>query len=545
MLKPVLVIGNGACAGALAETLLQTGADVILASRNVNPDTKTPWEPKSRQSKNPEVHTGTSLVACSGTVGNFKIQLQNGQGRIDRTVSAIIITAENRFRPNFSLYGLTPGQSVLALTEFTRLIGSATPENGRPGNANRIVFFTGLIQESHPVITEKIMRLCLSLQHTYNIQTYVLTGNLKVAAPGLEALYWQSKKAGTVYVKFTRGSPRIRQANGSVTVDFRDEISGHSCELKPDITVVDETIVPSPHLAHLAEVLKIDMGPEGFLQTDNVRRRPTLTNRKGILALGPSRGVLSERDSLADAAGASLAISRLTAAIVDEPAGHAVIDPEKCIHCLTCFRLCPHGAITMESQPAVAPESCENCGLCISECPRRAIAATGADALAPACRSWPDAGADGFEPHLVALCCARSALSAWKLSVLWGHRQPRRLSVMTLPCGAGVSKDLIYQLFLHGADGVLVLTCHQGNCHSERGQRHASLKAGQIRDFFRQTGFEAERLGVDTIAANMGAEFSEKAVRFADTIRNLGPSRAKPLKDPDPKGGSLFKNEVN
>ena len=520
MIEPVLIIGNGTCAGEISETLLQTGTDVILVSRNANLDKALSCGPEFRHHKIPEVYTSTTVLGCSGTVGKFKVQFQSNHSRIDRIVSAIIIAEENRFQPNYSQYGLAPSRSILSLTQFNHLISSESPETDKIKGAKRIVFLSGLILESHPVVSEKIMRLCLHLQNEFNIQTYVLSGNLKVAGPGLEDLYWQSKKAGTVYVKFTYDQPQIRQLNGNATFVFNDEITGHRYELSPDITVVDEMIFPSDHLAHLAEVLKIDTGPEGYVQTDNVRRISILTNRKGVLAPGPSRGVCSESDSLADAEGAALTILQLRAEAVYKSADHAVIDPGKCIRCLTCYRLCPHGAITNDILPAVVPESCENCGLCVSECPRRAIAATGYGVLNQIGKPLPDSDNDVFEPYLIALCCGRSAIPAEKLSLLWGHQQPRQLSVITVPCGAGVSQDLIYQLFFNGADGVIILTCHQGNCHSEQGHQHALHSAAQVKEFFQQTGFERDRLFVDTIAANMGAEFSEKVLRFADTIRN-------------------------
>ena len=525
MAEPVLIIGNGICAGGISETLLQTGIDVIRVSQNDNPD-KALWsDPESRARKIPEIYRATTVVGCSGTVGNFKVQLQSNHRRMDRTVSAIIIAEENRFKANYSLYGLAPTQSVLSLTQFNHLVSSASQETDKIKNAKKIVFLSGLMLESHPVLSKKIMRLCLLLQNKFNIQTYVLAGNLKVSGPGLEELYWQSKKAGAVYFKFTYDHPQITQTSGRAAFVFTDEITGHRYELTPDITVVDEMIFPSDRLAHLAQVLKIDRNPEGYVQTDNVRRVSLFTNRKGILAVGPSRGISPDTDSLADAQGSALALRQLAAATVDESGGHAVIDPGDCIRCLTCYRLCPHGAVTMDTRPAVAPESCENCGLCISECPRCAISATGTTVPNPLTESGPVPGEDVFEPNVIVLGCSRSAIPAEKLSLLWGHSQPRQVSVVTVPCGAGVSTDLIYQLFLSRADGVLVLTCHQGNCHSEQGHQHAFHRAAHVREFFQGIGFEPDRLSVDTIAANMGAAFSEKVALFADTIRKLGPSR--------------------
>jgi len=69
------------------------------------------------------------------------------------------------------------------------------------------------------------MRCALKLQQEFNRQTYIFTGNLKVAGNGLEALYRQTKKAGTVYMKFTETIPDIQaDKDGNVTITYVDEI---------------------------------------------------------------------------------------------------------------------------------------------------------------------------------------------------------------------------------------------------------------------------------------------------------------------------------
>ncbi|NIA08220.1 MAG: 4Fe-4S dicluster domain-containing protein [Nitrospiraceae bacterium] len=53
----------------------------------------------------------------------------------------------------------------------------------------------------------------------------------------------------------------------------------------------------------------------------------------------------------------------------------AVVDPEKCVACLTCVRLCPFGAPHIDEigHAKIEPELCRACGLCVLECPARAI----------------------------------------------------------------------------------------------------------------------------------------------------------------------------
>lgn len=53
----------------------------------------------------------------------------------------------------------------------------------------------------------------------------------------------------------------------------------------------------------------------------------------------------------------------------------ARIDPDKCISCLTCVRVCPLGIPTANhvGEVTIDPVACQACGICMVECPVRAI----------------------------------------------------------------------------------------------------------------------------------------------------------------------------
>jgi coenzyme F420-reducing hydrogenase delta subunit len=108
-----------------------------------------------------------------------------------------------------------------------------------------------------------------------------------------------------------------------------------------------------------------------------------------------------------------------------------------------------------------------------------------------------------------------------------GHRLPQGLQVVEMPCSGAVSYDHIFAALDNNADGVMVLTCHKGNCHSEHGNIYAQQTVEQIREMFSRIGFEKERILIQTLASNMGTEFSQIVNRFEETIAELGPSRLK------------------
>ena len=54
------------------------------------------------------------------------------------------------------------------------------------------------------------------------------------------------------------------------------------------------------------------------------------------------------------------------------------IDPELCVACLACVRVCPSDAVAVENERVwIVDEACTRCGLCLPACPHEAIIAAG------------------------------------------------------------------------------------------------------------------------------------------------------------------------
>ncbi|MFZ0243180.1 MAG: hydrogenase iron-sulfur subunit, partial [Desulfobacterales bacterium] len=95
------------------------------------------------------------------------------------------------------------------------------------------------------------------------------------------------------------------------------------------------------------------------------------------------------------------------------------------------------------------------------------------------------------------------------------------LRVVTVPCAGAVAVRDILTAFAAGAAGVLVLTCHIDNCHSETGNRHARRRVEYLADHLEQMGFGGDRLQIATLAANMPAEYADVTRRFYQNIKNM------------------------
>ncbi|NQT69034.1 MAG: hydrogenase iron-sulfur subunit [Desulfobacteraceae bacterium] len=526
MTNRTLIIGNSYCALTAAKDLCNNGIDVILAVRNGGCNLPMPFDSENMGRTSIEVLLKTELVSCTGTVGNFEIILNRNGEKVIRTTTSMIIAEDHVSKSNFSSYDLKPSSGVLSLSEVADRLNNSTDTKKIFAKGGKVVFLSGLYQESHPVIVEKIMQLSLIMQSEFNVQTYILTGNLKVAGNGLEALYQKSKESGAIYLKFTDSRPDIRQKeDGKTCMAYQDEITGHQFTLTPAITIVDETIFASDYLGGLAEILRLDKDREGFLQTENVHRFNVFTNRKGIFVAGPSRAIQSRVDQNIDASCAAIANLQLLNIDNIETKDTAEINTGTCVRCLTCYRICPYRAIVIDINPQVIRQACEGCGICLAECPRHAISIKGFDkAYLPEISSkHMHRNKEGKKaPYIVAFCCSRSANQAMELAHSMGSKLPEGFTSFEMPCAGSVSVEHILAAFQKGADGILILACHEGNCHSQYGNVYAQRRVGLLKNTLKDMGFEQERLAVHTLASNMGKEFETVVTKFEKRMSALG-----------------------
>ena len=522
MRPTVLIFGSRSDASGIANDLVETGMAVTLA---------VPEEENHDLSRNPllAVLPISECRSCTGFPGQFILQAVSN-GRVTTLSTDFIVISHHTLRePNYSHYGLAPGKQIISLTDLQRELKAGTPPSPAIASAKRTAFLVGIANESTPEMTGRVMACAQRLQEEFRQQTYVFTGNLKVAAAGLEARYRKAKTAGTVFAKFTGEPPQIEKADGGeVTISFRDEVTRDRFRLSPDLTVIDETLHPSPFTRHISEVLRIHKGPDGVGPSDNVHRAAVLTNRRGIYAVGLSGWGPGNRDEIAEIDSVRLSLLKAGNDLTADAVAAAVIDTGLCVRCLTCLRICPHLAVDLATAPAINPRSCEGCGICAAECPRGAIQmpVSSDDVHLEPVAGWVKTGvSDAFTPSITAFCCSRSAMKAGELAACNRSPIPQGLRIIPVPCGGGISTNQIYEAFNRGADGILVMTCHPGNCHSEHGEEHLRKRVDHVSSRLQQMGVEMERLAVVTLASNMGGAFAEAAYAFEKQIIRLGPSR--------------------
>ncbi len=517
----VMIFGSGTCAQKIAANLRDHGINAWLAARE-----EAPLAAGHRD----RMHwlTGIELSTCHGFANNFELKLKQDNSLFSQKVSAIVVAQDDYRRPNYTPYGLEPNPRVWSITSWEEKMRQASTDD-LFDNGARIAFLCGWQNDSHPAIAQRMLDGCLRLQRRFSVATYFMTGNLKVAANGAEALVAAAKRSGAIFLKFTRDFPTIQtRVDGRFEIDYRDELTRTSFQIRADWIVVDETIGPGRILDALAQRLEIKQDGLGFAQSDNVHRMSNATNRRGVFVAGGSRGILSEEEQLADADQVTLKVLAFLQNLDAETLPKVEIVRGRCARCLTCHRLCPHKAIDIGSHISVVAEACQSCGICMAGCPARAIEMEGVQIGTDVYRRIrkPVVKADKSEeiPQVLVFGCTRSAGQAYRLSGLIGHTMPKGLQFIEVPCGGTISSRHLLAAFDAGADGVMLCTCHTDNCKSEIGNRLARKRADSARNLLTAAGVESDRLNIAAVAANMGNEFTFMINAFVDRINVLNRS---------------------
>jgi coenzyme F420-reducing hydrogenase delta subunit/Pyruvate/2-oxoacid:ferredoxin oxidoreductase delta subunit len=374
---------------------------------------------------------------------------------------------------------------------------------------------------------ERVFRSAIALEELDTCRAYIFAGDLKVAANGLERIYLEGRDKGAIYVKLQE-APRFKNDGSALRVAYFDEVLRQEVELSPDLIVVEEAIEADALNADLAGLLQIDVGPAGFLQSENIHRYPVGSNREGIYVIGGARAPQGLDLAFVDAQTVALEIKALLGdGTVAAPEGKAQVETGKCTFCLTCYRCCPHGAIywDADNKPIVSPVACQACGICASECPMDAIqVGEFADAaLQTRIKAAVEAPAEASTdvPKIVAFCCQNSAVEAGEMARLFQMDLPQGLQVVQVPCAGKVDIDYLLSAFAEGADGVVVLACHTHNCKSERGNTYAGWRVADAQAKLEAVGLQPQRLAFATLAANMGSDFAAIVNGMEKTLKEL------------------------
>lgn len=100
---------------------------------------------------------------------------------------------------------------------------------------------------------------------------------------------------------------------------------------------------------------------------------------------------------------------------------------------------------------------------------------------------------------------------------------PSSIKLIRVMCSGRVDPQTVMEAYREGADGVMVLGCHPGDCHYRSGNMKAQRRFRIFSTLLDQMGIEADRFMIDWVAAGEAKKFAEVANRMHQRVAKLGP----------------------
>lgn len=96
--------------------------------------------------------------------------------------------------------------------------------------------------------------------------------------------------------------------------------------------------------------------------------------------------------------------------------------------------------------------------------------------------------------------------------------------IIRMPCTARLDTNFILKTLQEGADGVLVVGCHPGDCAYKTGNLGAERRVRFARKLVGQLGLNEGRVKMVFVSAAEGDLFVKHNNELAEEIRKIGPS---------------------
>ena len=340
---------------------------------------------RTRNHRNITIYLNSEVTKVNGHIGKFVVTVaEKGKGsgpdgitRTDIACGAIIAaTGAEPAKASGFLYG--EAENVLTQIELEKLLHEKKFD-GRAGNIVMIQC-AGSRNAERPYCS----RICCSMavknalavkKQNPDANIYILYRDLRTYG-FREKYYKTARDAGIVFIRYNEEKPPAVSGENGLLVTVESPDVNDRIEIEADHVILSTGISAPAANRQLSDMLKLQLNVDGFFLEAHLKLRPVDFATEGIYLCGLAHSpkMIDENISQARAA-ASRAATVLSRTHLEVGAQVSVVNPDKCISCMTCVHVCPYGApfANGDNKGEITAAKCMGCGICASECPACAI----------------------------------------------------------------------------------------------------------------------------------------------------------------------------
>lgn len=128
-----------------------------------------------------------------------------------------------------------------------------------------------------------------------------------------------------------------------------------------------------------------------------------------------------------------------------------------------------------------------------------------------------------FEPKIIGFLCNWCSYTGADLAGVSRIKSAPNVRIIRTMCSGRVDPAFILKAFQLGADGVVIMGCHLGDCHYQEGNYKTIRRIPFLKRLIASFGIDARRLRLEWVSASEGDRFAEVVNEFTEEIRSFGP----------------------
>ena len=308
--------------------------------------------------------------------------------------SIVVATGFKTFDPTpLVQYGYKRFPEVYTSIEFERLNNAAGPTGGeirmKDGRVPERVAIIHCVGSRDENTNRYCSRVCcmysLKFAHLVREKTgaEVYEFYIDIRSPGkmYEEFYNRLQEEGTHFIRGKVAevtdvalSP---EEEGKLIVVAEDTLAGKVRRVPVDMVILSVGLQPADGAEEVARLVGISQDQDGWFIELHPKLAPVSTASDGVFIAGCCQGPKDIPDTVSQAAGAAAeALSLIMRGQVEVEAATSYIDPEVCVGCQQCKKICMYSAIDYDPARGICVVNeaiCKGCGLCAATCPNKAV----------------------------------------------------------------------------------------------------------------------------------------------------------------------------
>ncbi len=128
-----------------------------------------------------------------------------------------------------------------------------------------------------------------------------------------------------------------------------------------------------------------------------------------------------------------------------------------------------------------------------------------------------------FEPRIVGFLCNWCSYAGADKAGAAQIAYPPNVRTVRVMCTGRIDPQFVLDAFEKGADGVLILGCHPGDCHYKEQNYRTIQRHKIVSRFLKSFGIEQARCRLDFVSAAEGEKFAATVKDMVESLKKLGP----------------------